>query len=210
MPARRIARPLALVASIIFVLAACGPGTAPQESGSVELQVLNFANYMPPDIAERFEAATGHTMVVTESASNEDAVAKLDASPAGRVRRRVHHELRFAEALNKAGKLEQLDHDQIPNLSNLYPEATELAARSGQRVLDPVLLGHDRHLLSDRSRRRPRSTAGTTCSTPAPSSPVKITMMDEERWLMMPGAQGPGLFDELARTRPSSKPPVTC
>lgn len=32
----------------------------------------------------------------------------------------------FVEGLNNAGLLEPLDHELIPNLSNLYPEATKI------------------------------------------------------------------------------------
>jgi spermidine/putrescine transport system substrate-binding protein len=190
MPARRIARPLALVASIVFVLAACGPGTAPQESGSVELQVLNFAGYMPPDIGDRFEAATGHTIVVTESASNEDTVAKLDASQPGAYDV-AFLTSSFAEALNNGGKLEQLDHDQIPNYSNIVPEATELPHDVGNVFSVPYTWGTTGICY--------RTDLVTTeidswydLLTPSEELTGLVTLMDEERWLMLPGLKALG------------------
>ena len=135
-----LTRTLAILAVVVLGAAACdsGSGAAPQATGPVTLQVMNFANYMPEDIAERFKAATGHDIEVTLTSSNEDAIAKLDGSPAGT------YDIAFitnpfAEGLNKAGKLEVLDHAKIPNLSNLYPEATRsphstLAMRSRSRT----------------------------------------------------------------------------
>ncbi|HYM53077.1 MAG TPA: extracellular solute-binding protein, partial [Candidatus Dormibacteraeota bacterium] len=134
-------RPLAVIASSVMVLAACaGPGGVTQETGPVTLQVMNFANYMPDDIAERFKAATGHTIELTLTSSNEDAIAKLDASPAGT------YDIAFitnpfAEGLNGAGKLEALDHAKIPNLSNLYPEATQIATDPGNKFSVPYSWG---------------------------------------------------------------------
>jgi spermidine/putrescine-binding protein len=154
-----------------LLVAACAGGTSPQETGSVTLQVMNFANYMPEDIGERFKAATGHDIEVTLTSSNEDAIAKLEASPPGT------YDLAFitnpfAEGLNKAGRLEALDHTKIPNLSNLYPEATEIAtpatrSPSRTRGVPPA------SAIAPTSSRRPRSTRGTISSSRAQSSPAR-------------------------------------
>ena len=190
MPARRIARPLALVGAVVFVLAACGPGTAPQETGSVELQVLNFAGYMPPDIAERFEAATGHSIVVTESASNEDTVAKLDASQPGTYDV-AFLTSSFAEAMNNAEKLEQLDHDQIPNLANLYPEATELPHDVGNVFSVPYTWGTT-GICYRTDLVKTEIDSWYDLLTPSEELTGLVTLMDEDRWLMLPGLKALG------------------
>ncbi len=191
MRAQSIARPLALIASIIFVLAACAPAAAPQETGSVELQVLNFAGYMPPDIAERFEAATGHTMVVTESSSNEDTVAKLDASGPGAYDV-AFLTSSFAEALNNGGQLVQLDHDQIPTLSNLYPEATELPHDVGNVFSIPYTWGTTGICYRTDLVLETEIDSWYDLLTPSEELTGLVTLMDEERWLMLPGLKALG------------------
>ena len=173
-----------IVAAI--VMGACGGGgTAPQETGSVTLQVMNFANYMPEDIAERFKAATGHDIEVTLTSSNEDAVAKLDASPAGT------YDIAFltnpfAEGLNKAGKLEALDHAKIPNFSNLYPEATEIATDPGNTFSAPYSWGTTGICYRTDLVKETEIDSWNDLLEPSPELAGKVTMLDEERWLMIP------------------------
>jgi spermidine/putrescine transport system substrate-binding protein len=175
------------IAASALVIAACsgGSGSAPQETGPVTLQVMNFANYMPEDIAERFKAATGHDIEVTLTSSNEDAIAKLDASPAGTYDI-VFITNPFAEGLNKAGKLEQLDHTKIPNLANLYPEATQIATDPGNKFSVPYSWGttgicYRKDLVGDAV-----IDSWNDLLEPGPELAGKITMMDEDRWLMIP------------------------
>ena len=186
MRATNIARALAGVTSSAMVLVACaGPGGVTQETGPVTLHVMNFANYMPDDIAERFKAATGHTIELTLTSSNEDAVTKLDASPAGT------YDIAFvtnpfAEGLNNAGQLEQLDHSKIPNLANLYPEATQIASDPGNKFSIPYSWGTTG--ICYRSDLVTETTIDSWNDLLQPSVELKdkITMMDEDRWLMIP------------------------
>lgn len=186
MRAKNIARALAVVTSSVMVLVACaGPGGVTQETGPVTLHVMNFANYMPDDIEERFKAATGHTIELTLTSSNEDAVTKLDASPAGT------YDIAFvtnpfAEGLNNAGKLEQLDHSKIPNLANLYPEATQIASDPGNKFSVPYSWGTTG--ICYRTDLVTETTIDSWNDLLEPSDELKdkITMMDEDRWLMIP------------------------
>lgn len=174
----------AVMAAALFVVA-CGGGTAPQETGSVTLQVMNFANYMPEDIGERFKAATGHDIEVTLTSSNEDAIAKLEASPPGT------YDLAFitnpfAEGLNKAGRLEALDHAKIPNISNLYPEATEIATDPGNTFSVPYSWGTTGICYRTDLVKETEIDSWNDLLEPSPELAGKITMMDEDRWLMIP------------------------
>ena len=111
-------------------------------------------------------------------ATNEEIMGKLVAS-GGKGYDVVFVSSPFAEVLNKLGLTEPIDHAKVPNLANLYPEANALEARSGQHVLGPLYLGHDRPLLPLRPRegragiverpaqaRRRRSRARSRCSRP--------------------------------------------
>ena len=178
----------ALAAGIVgLFVAACGSGggSAPQQTGSVTLQVMNFANYMPEDIGDRFKAATGHSIEVTLTSSNEDAIAKLEASPAGT------YDIAFitnpfAEGLNKAGKLETLDQAKIPNLSNLYPEATQIATDPGNKYSVPYSWGTTGICYRSDLVRETEIDSWNDLLKPSPELAGKITMMDEDRWLMFP------------------------
>ena len=182
----------------ILIIAACGAGggEVAQATGPVTLQVMNFANYMPEDIGERFKAATGHDIEVTLTSSNEDAIAKLDASPAGTYDI-VFITNPFAEGLNKAGKLEALDHAKIPNLAEPVPGGDPDRDGPGQQVLRPVLVGDDRHLLpvgprdGDRDRQLERPAGAERRARRQDHDDGRGPLADD------PGAQGPRLLGEL-------------
>ena len=178
---------LAAVTSIAVAVTACGAGGGgePQATGPVTLQVMNFANYMPEDIGERFKAATGHSIELTLTSSNEDAIAKLSASPDGT------YDIAFitnpfAEGLNKAGKLEALDHSLIPNLSNLYPEATQIATDPGNKYSVPYSWGTTGICYRTDLVKDTVIDSWNDLLEPSAELAGKITMMDEERWLMIP------------------------
>jgi spermidine/putrescine transport system substrate-binding protein len=176
---------LVLAAALSLVLAACGgDGEVEQETGPVTLQVMNFANYMPEDIVERFREATGHTIELTLTSSNEDAIAKLDASPEGTYDV-VFLTSPFAEAFINADRLEPLDHEQIPNLANLYPEASELAFDPGNEYTVPYAWGttgicYRTDLVSG------EIDGWNDLLQPSDELAGKITMIDEDRWLLLP------------------------
>ena len=71
----------------------------------------------------------------------------------------------FAQALNEPGLLEPIHDDLVPNLANLYPEATELAYDQGNDYSVPYTWGTTgicyRSDLVD-----PAPTSGTTSSSP--------------------------------------------
>ena len=204
---------MTLVASSCGGMTTQSRGVATQSSrrqGPVTLQVMNFANYMPEDIAERFKEATGHSIELTLTSSNEDALAKLDASPEGTYDV-AFLTSPFAEGLIKAGALEPLDHAKLPNLSNLYPEATQLAFDEGTSTRCPT-----------RGARRGSATARISSATrpidswndlldPSPALAGKITMLDEDRWILMPALKTLGYSvnttnpDELAAGEQTSR-----
>ena len=203
-PAVRATLTLVVVA---MIAAACGsdePTEQPQETGPVTLKVMNFANYMPEDIAERFEAETGHKMEVTLTSSNEDAIAKLQASPEGTYDV-VFLTSPFAEGMIKAGGLETLDHEQIPNLSNLYPEATQLAVDVGNVYTVPYSWGTTGICYRTDLVGNETIDSWGDILDPGPDLAGKVTMLDEERWILMPALKTLGFStnttdpDELAQ-----------
>ena len=73
-------------------------------------------------------------------ATNEEIMGKLVAA-GGKGYDVVFVSSPFAEALNKLGLTEPIDHAKIPNLANLYPEATELPHDAGNTFSVPYTWG---------------------------------------------------------------------
>ena len=73
-------------------------------------------------------------------ATNEEIMGKLVAS-GGKGYDVVFVSSPFAEVLNKLGLTEPIDHAKVPNLANLYPEATTLAYDPGNTFSVPYTWG---------------------------------------------------------------------
>jgi spermidine/putrescine transport system substrate-binding protein len=178
----------ALAAAMALVATACGGDgseAVAQEEGPVTLQVMNFANYMPEDIGERFEEATGHTIELTLTSSNEDAIAKLDASAEGTYDV-AFLTSPFVEALINAGRLQELDHAKIPNAENLYPEASQLAYDEGNRHSMPYSWGTTGICYRTDMVEGTEVDGWNDLLDPSSELRGKVTMIDEDRWILLP------------------------
>jgi spermidine/putrescine transport system substrate-binding protein len=95
------------------------------------LNIYCWSEYVPQAVVDAFSRETGIRVTVENYASNEEMLAKLGLSPG-------HYDLiqpsEYAiEQLIKDGKLEELDHANIPNLKNLAPKFTNLAFDPGNK-----------------------------------------------------------------------------
>ena len=107
-----------------FLAAALVALTAPAMAES--LTVSNWDGYMAPDAIQKFNEETGNEAELVLHATNEEIMGKLIASK-GAGYDVVFVSSPFAEVLHNLGLTEELDHSKIPNIKNLYPEATELS-----------------------------------------------------------------------------------
>jgi spermidine/putrescine transport system substrate-binding protein len=112
---------------------------SPDLSGQ-RLVISNWEGYMPEDLPQRFEEATGVPVTVANHATNEEIVAKLTAGGDSGIDV-AFVSGQFAQALAEYGILEPLDHARIPNLANLAPEATNLAYDPGNTYSAPYAWG---------------------------------------------------------------------
>ena len=147
-------RALALAAlslASLLALAACGDDgeeAATSEStldpdadlSQQSLVVSNWEAYMPDDLPKRFEKETGAPVEVTYHATNEEIVAKLTASDDSGIDV-AFVSGQFAQALGEQGLLEPIDAELVPNMTNLYPEAGELAYDPGNEISVPYAWG---------------------------------------------------------------------
>lgn len=88
-------------------------------SGAETLHVYTWADYVSPEIVEKFERQHGCKVVIDTFDSNESMYAKFKAGATG-------YDLVFPTAymiqvMHAQGMLQNLDHAKLPNLSNIDP-----------------------------------------------------------------------------------------
>ena len=193
---QRITRPVLAFAVVAIAATACAsdsessPAAATSTAPAVpledqELVVSNWAAYTPEGLIEDFEKETGVEVTLLEDhVNNEDVVGKLQASN-GEGRDVVFISGPYVQTLLDNGWITELDHSQLPNLANLYPEATELAYDPGNRYSVPYTWGTTglcyRTDLVDAE-----IDSWSDLLTPDPALDGKITMLGTERWLLQP------------------------
>lgn len=169
------------------------------------LTVSNWADYMPEELPKRFEKAVGAPVTVTNHATNEEVVAKITAGgDSGLDVAFVSGQ--FAQALDEQGLLEPIDQELIPNLSNLYPEASELAYDPGNSFSVPYAWGTT-GLCYREDLTGFEPTSWNDLLKPKPELDNKLTMLATERWLMLPAQKSLGFSantqdpDEMAQVQ---------
>jgi spermidine/putrescine transport system substrate-binding protein len=173
-----------LVAAAALAVLAAGPAVAGK------IVVSNWDGYMPKDIAEKFKAATGHEMEVSLHATNEEIMGKVIASK-GQGFDVLFVSAPFAQALHNLGIADEIDHIQLPNIKNLYPQATQLKHDPGNVFSIPYAWGTTG--LCYRSDLVPSPpTSWMDLLKPAEAIKGKVTMLATDRWLLGAGllAQG--------------------
>lgn len=170
-----------------------------------ELVVSNWDGYMAPDAIESFNTATGNNGELVLHGTNEEIMGKLIASK-GKGYDVVFVSSPFAEVLYNLGLAEELDHDRIPNIKNLYAQATKLPHDLGNNFSVPYAWGttglcYRSDLVSD--------TPDSWMDLLNPSDEVsgKTTMLATDRWLLAAGMLAKGYSvnetdpDKLAEVR---------
>jgi spermidine/putrescine transport system substrate-binding protein len=161
---------------------------APDMSGQT-LTISNWAGYYPEDLAAQVEAANGTPVTIANHATNEEIMAKLTAGgDSGFDVAFVSGQ--YAQALYEAGLLAPIDKAQVPNLANLYPEATELAYDPGNTFSVPYAWGTTG--ICYRSDLIPEPTSWNDILQPSDENKGKVTQMTTERWLALPALKSLG------------------
>lgn len=194
MSGSRILRVLGVVFVLALVAAACSDdGGETDDGGSgvpLEDQSIVFGNfgeeaaYTPAGLLEDFTAATGVDVTFSSFTNNEDLIGKLSANQ-GTGYDVIMITGNYIQTLVDNGWLAELDHSQIPNLSNLYPEATELAFDPGNVYSVPYTWGTTGLCYRTDLVNTPIDSWDDLLN-PAPELQGKITMLGTERWLLQP------------------------
>jgi spermidine/putrescine transport system substrate-binding protein len=153
--------------------------------------ISNWDGYMPKDMAEKFKAATGLDLEVSVHATNEEIMGKVTAS-GGEGYDVLFVSSPFAEALNKLGLLAPIDPAKIPNLKNLYPEATKLSHDPGNTFSVPYTWGTT-GLCYRTDLVKTAPTSWNDLLQPADDIKGKTTMLATDRWLMAAGFLSNGM-----------------
>jgi spermidine/putrescine transport system substrate-binding protein len=147
-----------------------------------KIVISNWDGYMPPDLLENFTKETGIEAEVSFHATNEEIMGKVTAG-GGKGYDVLFVSSPFAEALDKLGLAAKLDHALIPNLANLYPEASELAYDPGNSFSVPYAWGTTGLCYrSDLISETPDSWMDLL--QPADELKGKITMLSTDRWML--------------------------
>jgi len=209
-------RLLAAVGAAAMLLAACGGGSsasdtaastgtdtaasagsdAPAESaadsGSAvagELTFMNFGGYQPEDLEQQVKDNLGITVTTTETGSNEESLPKLLASGSSGIDVAMVSG-NFLQPLIAAGVVEPLSPDLLPNLKNLYPQASQLQFDPGNQYSIPYAWGTTG--LCYRADKTAEPTSWMDLLEPAPENVGKTTMVKTDRWFMLPALKALG------------------
>src|SRR5262245_43631064 len=145
-----------------------------------KIVISNWDGYMPKDLPEKFKAETGIDVEVAVHATNEEIMGKVVASN-GQGFDVLFVSSPFAEALHKLGIAADLDHAKIPNLANLYPEASTLQHDPGNKFSVPYSWGTTGLCYrSDVVKAEPQSW--NDLLKPAADLKGKITILATDRW----------------------------
>ncbi len=149
-----------------------------------KIVISNWDGYMPAELLANFTKETGIEAEMTVHATNEEIMGKVVAS-GGKGYDVLFVSGQFAEALHKLGLAADLDHGNLPNLSNLYPEAMELPYDVGLKYSVPYAWGTTGLCYrSDIVTTEP--TSWNDLLKPSDALKGKTTMLATDRWLMMP------------------------
>lgn len=153
------------------------------------LTISNWAGYYPEDLATQVEAAIGVPLTISNHATNEEIMAKLTAGGDSGIDV-AFVSGQYAQALNDAGLLAPIDPAKVPNLANLYPEATQLAFDPGNAFSVPYAWGTTG--ICYRSDLIDEPTSWNDILKPSAENKGKVTQMTTERWLALPALKALG------------------
>jgi spermidine/putrescine transport system substrate-binding protein len=188
----------AAAVAMILLLAACGSdggnggsggggsdaqGSTPQKLGG-KLVISNWDAYMPKNLIPSFEKKTGVEVEVAVHTTNEDIMGKIQAQSGGGFDL-VFVSGPFVQALVEQGWAAELDNRQIPNLDNLYPEASQLGYDQGNEHSVPYTWGTTGLCYrTDMVESEPKSWE--IFHDPPAELEGKMTMLGTDRWLLQP------------------------
>lgn len=195
------------VAGLALAVAACG-GESTDSAGSASearaaqlnpnadlskqsLTVTVWEGYTPEDLPDRVKRDLKISKLeITIHDTNETAMTKLTAGGDSGIDV-AFVSGQYAQALNEQGLLEPIHAELIPNLANLYPEATQLSYDKGNKYSVPYTWGTT-GICYRKDLVKQKPTSWNDLLKPPAWAEKKVTMMTTERWLALPALKALG------------------
>ena len=149
-----------------------------------KIVISNWDGYMPADLLENFTKETGIEAELSVHATNEEIMGKVVAG-GGQGYDVLFVSSPFAQALEKLGLSDEIDHSKIPNIKNLYSQAMNLPHDDGNRFSIPYAWGTTG--LCYRSDLVDTPSSWNDLLNPADDLKGKVTMLATDRWLLAAG-----------------------
>jgi len=174
-----------------LLLGACGTPEAteaPADSGdsaavsdgvATELVMYNWTDYIAPEIFDMFEEETGIKIVEDNFSSNEELYAKLKGGAEGYSL--IVPSDYYVAIMIKEGMLAKLDHNNIPNISNLSEQFQNVTFDSGNQYCVPYQWGTTGIGYLDGEVDEPTSWSVFYDPDPDAASYGRMTMLDDPR-----------------------------
>jgi len=158
---------------------------ATQAASAKDMVISIWDGYMAPDALDKFKAASGVDVDKALHATNEEIMGKLMAS-GGEGYDVVFVSSPFAEVLHKQGLLADIDPVKVPNLKNLYPEATHLEYDPGNHFSVPYPWGTT-GICYRTDKVTPAPQSWNDLLNPSDALKGKVTMLATDRWMLGAG-----------------------
>ncbi|MEU6718217.1 spermidine/putrescine ABC transporter substrate-binding protein [Nonomuraea sp. NPDC046802] len=193
-------------AGLALAVAACGGESSNSDGTTVaaadelkpnadltkqSLQITVWDGYTPEELPARVKQKLKvQGLKVALHDTNEVAMQKLTASGDSGIDV-AFVSGQYAQALNAMGLLEPIHPELIPNLANLYPEATQLSYDKGNKYSVPYTWGTTGICYrTDLVKKKP--TSWNDLLKPPAWAEKKVTLMTTERWLALPALKSLG------------------
>jgi len=154
------------------------PTTGELEPAS-EIIIYHWSEYIDPEIYTMFEEENGIRVVEDNFSNNEELLAKLQGGAAGYAL--IVPSDYTVSIMIEEGMLAELNHDNIPNLSNLAPRFTELPYDPGNKYCVPYQWGTTGIGYMSSEVDEPTSWAAIFEADPEAAYYGRFTMLDDTR-----------------------------
>jgi spermidine/putrescine transport system substrate-binding protein len=132
-------RRFAAIVLALFAATAVGAEKKKETPKKETLNLFCWSEYVPQSVIDAFTAETGVKVNVENYDSNEKMLAKMLAG--GAKYDLVQPSEYVVESLIKQGKLQELNHANIPNLKNLDPKFANMSHDPGTKFSVPWMVG---------------------------------------------------------------------